>query len=577
MLCTLLSFGFAQQRPPSRSMWGSGAVTRRQQQYEEAQQLGGKFRSVEEFVQDRLPASQQRSARRRKKEWDPSKRVQTCATSKPPCCCPVHPSLSALAASPPLCAQVPDPRDERRARKREERRVNPALSPAELLATAQESLAAAAAALGLELVGAVLARPPRGPEPTWNKVAQASASWLYGGCSQRQITPQAAPCTGQLRSPSPLGPRWPGHTGLDFIQHRPKQAGAFRCWIESPDGPLTSGALGSASTVLRDALWAAIPGQPAMTVNAAGSARPLGFSATDFERFVGARVQLVLREPYAGRRKITGILLRLEETEDGEACAAVLDETTQATLQAPIGRLRLGEHTCLLPAAPWDLLQRGVTPPAATPLVTTPLVATPLVTTPPAATPPAATPPEGLAAAETPPLRPKGEPSIFEAPPAPLSDDTARAKGRARAREGLHGQAAFKRDAAAAAAAAAVAALEAIDEALAAAPIVALVGAGREPHALSDSEQLLQMLRDAGTHVGTHVGMLYCLLSCRDVVLLAAAARCYVLLQPSVHMDQGSTRTMRGCTCSTSIACCATRRARAPPAAGWCGTRSVTR
>ena len=286
----------------------------------------------------------------------------------------------------------------------------------------------------------------------------------------------------------PLGPRWhPGHTGLDFLQHRPKQAGAFRCWIESPDGPLTSGALGDASTALRDALWAAIPGQPAITVNAAGSARPLGFSATDFERFVGARVQLVLREPYAGRRKITGILLRLEQTEEGEACAAVLDEVTQATLQAPIGRLRLGEQTCLLPAAPWDLLQRGVTPPAATHLV---------------ATPPIATPPEGLAAPETPPPRPKGEPSIFEAPPAPLLD-TAEAKGRARAREGLHGQAAFRRDAAAAAAAAAVAAREAIDEALAAAPVVALVGAGREPHALSDSEQLLQMLRDAGTHVGT--------------------------------------------------------------------------
>jgi len=157
MLCTLLSIGFA-QRPPSRSMWGSGAVMRRKLQDEEARLLGGKFSSVEEFVKDRLPESQQKSARRRKKEWNPSKRV-------------------------------PDPRDERRARKREERRVNPAQSPAELLATAQESLAAAAGSLGLELVGAVLARPPRGP----------------------------------------------------------KQAGAFRCWIESPEGPLTSGALGSTS------------------------------------------------------------------------------------------------------------------------------------------------------------------------------------------------------------------------------------------------------------------------------------------------------------------------------------------
>ena len=83
MLCTLLSFGFAQQRPPSRSMWGSGAVSRRQQQDEEARQLGGKFSSVEEFVQDRLPESQQHNARRRKKEWDPSKRVPTYATRNP--------------------------------------------------------------------------------------------------------------------------------------------------------------------------------------------------------------------------------------------------------------------------------------------------------------------------------------------------------------------------------------------------------------------------------------------------------------------------------------------------------------
>ena len=53
----------------------SGAVRRRQELDEEAQQLGGKFSSVEEFVQNRLPESQQRNSRRRKKEWNPSKRV----------------------------------------------------------------------------------------------------------------------------------------------------------------------------------------------------------------------------------------------------------------------------------------------------------------------------------------------------------------------------------------------------------------------------------------------------------------------------------------------------------------------
>ena len=217
MLCTLLSLGFAPPRVQSRCriITSSGAVSRRQQLDEEARQLGGKFSSVDEYVQDRLPESQQQNARRRKKEWDPSKRVT-------------------------------DPRDERRARKREERRVNPATTPAELLNAATESLSAAAGALGLELVGAVLARPPRGP----------------------------------------------------------KQAGAFRCWIESPDGPVGSAALGTASAALRDALWSAVPGQPAITVNAAGSAWPLGFSAGDFDRFAGSRVQLILREPRAGTREV---------------------------------------------------------------------------------------------------------------------------------------------------------------------------------------------------------------------------------------------------------------------------------
>jgi hypothetical protein len=47
-----------------------------------------------------------------------------------------------------------------------------------------------------------------------------------------------------------------------------------------------------------------------------------------------------------------------------------------------------------------------------------------------------------------------------------------------------------------------VAAREAMDEALAAAPVVALVGAGRELHALSDSERLLAVLREAGLDSG---------------------------------------------------------------------------
>ena len=45
-----------------------------------------------------------------------------------------------------------------------------------------------------------------------------------GGCFQRQITPQAAPGSGQPRPISPVGPRWPALSGLFSIQ-----ASAGRC------------------------------------------------------------------------------------------------------------------------------------------------------------------------------------------------------------------------------------------------------------------------------------------------------------------------------------------------------------
>lgn len=224
----LLAFQLANNRAPSAlrplprcavvaSEGRSGAYERRQQLDEQALRLGPSYSSLDAFVCDQLPESQQRHARRRKKEWDPSKRT-------------------------------PHKRDERRASKRQERRDAPASTPQDSLRVAQDSLSAATQGLAAaDFVGVVIARPPSGP----------------------------------------------------------KQAGAFKCWIEcANDGTLDAATLSEASAVLRDALWSAIPGRPALTINAAGAARPL-FTAADLERFVGMRVQLDLREPLDnGRRRL---------------------------------------------------------------------------------------------------------------------------------------------------------------------------------------------------------------------------------------------------------------------------------
>ena len=334
----------------------SGAFERRQQLDEEALRLGPSYSSLDEFVRDQLPESQQRHARRRKKEWDPSKRT-------------------------------PHKRDERRASKRQERRAAAASAPQDLLRVAQDSLSAATQGLAsADFVGVVIARPPSGP----------------------------------------------------------KQAGAFKCWIEGRDGTLDAATLSEASTVLRDALWSAIPGRPALTINAAGAARPL-FTAADLERFVGARVQLDFREPLNGRRRLLGELLRTEQdAETGEVSAVVQDETAAAPLLAPLSRLRLGEHTSLRPDDAVGTV--GATGAA------------------------------GAAGGG-------GGGGL---------SGVGRQR-RARAREGFHGQAAFKQREAALATTAAEAAREAVDEAMRSAPVIAFVGSGCD-----DSERALALLSDAG-------------------------------------------------------------------------------
>jgi ribosome maturation factor RimP len=244
-----------------------GARGRARKEEERARELGGPYSSVDAFVQDHLPESSQQ--RRRKKEWNPAKRA-------------------------------PGSDCRKAVKKRQNDDAAPTLSQQDLLPTARSVLADAAKGIGVELVGAVLTRPPRGP----------------------------------------------------------KQAGSFKCWIEASDG-VSPAVLSEASTALRDALWAAIPGKPDITTIAAGQSRPL-FTLADFQRFRGQRAQLTFRNAVGGRRNLVGELLGAEAGtgDDSEPFAIILDETKGERLHAPLNQLQLGEATALVPAATTTQAQR---------------------------------------------------------------------------------------------------------------------------------------------------------------------------------------------------------------------------
>ena len=244
-----------------------GARGRARKEEERARELGGPYSSMDAFVQDHLPESSQQ--RRRKKEWNPAKRAPGSDSRQP-------------------------------VKKRQNDDALPTLSQQDLLPTARSVLADAAKGIGVELVGAVLTRPPRGP----------------------------------------------------------KQAGSFKCWIEASDG-VSPAVLSEASTALRDALWAAIPGKPDITTIAAGQSRPL-FTLADFQRFRGQRAQLTFRNAVAGRRNLVGELLGAEAGpgDDSEPFAIILDETKGERLHAPLSQLQLGEDTALVPAATTSQSQR---------------------------------------------------------------------------------------------------------------------------------------------------------------------------------------------------------------------------
>jgi ribosome maturation factor RimP/glutaredoxin len=196
------------------------------------------------------------------------------------------------------------PRQRRRRASRDRSREKPgapakksSVDPAKLLATGRAAIEQAAVAIGVELVGVVFERLPRGSDP-----------------------------------------------------------GAFKCWIDSECG-VDGRLLGDASRHLRDALWSVVPGRPGISCSSPGRTRPL-FSESDFERFRGMRVQIALLEPTVdGRRRLVGELLglgTLPDSGDGEAegeepCVLVHDETAGAPVSAPLALVQLGDRSTLLP------------------------------------------------------------------------------------------------------------------------------------------------------------------------------------------------------------------------------------
>ena len=137
----------------------------------------------------------------------------------------------------------------------------------------------------------------------------------------------------------------------------------FKVWIDAGCG-IEGEKMGEASTALRDALWEAVPGRPAISVQTPGRTRPL-FSAEDFVRFAGQRAQVTLKTASHGRKRLLGELLGVErearrtrldapaggtdfEVED-IVYIVVHDEHVDAPVRAPLSAIQLGEKTALAP------------------------------------------------------------------------------------------------------------------------------------------------------------------------------------------------------------------------------------
>ena len=157
--------------------------------------------------------------------------------------------------------------------------------------------------------------------------------------------------------------------GVEFVGCvvRASRTLAFKIWIDQECG-VEGELLGKASAALRDALWEAVPGRPAISVQTPGRTRPL-FSADDFERFRTLRAQVTLREPMAdGRKRLLGEIIGVERRaapfyhgseraigdQSGDpgpeqVFVVVHDESADAPVSAPLSAIQFGEKTALAP------------------------------------------------------------------------------------------------------------------------------------------------------------------------------------------------------------------------------------
>lgn len=132
------------------------------------------------------------------------------------------------------------------------------------------------------------------------------------------------------------------------LEYSPRAGGGLlRVYIDSPDG-IGLDDCEKVSRAVSDTLDAAdpIPGQYTLEVSSPGLDRVLRTRA-HFQRFAGERVRLEMMQPIAGRKRFSGRLLDVGESEitlelDGGSVNLPIDDIHRARLapepQAPGGR-----------------------------------------------------------------------------------------------------------------------------------------------------------------------------------------------------------------------------------------------
>ncbi len=107
-----------------------------------------------------------------------------------------------------------------------------------------------------------------------------------------------------------------GYYLVDLEFRRERGGGVLRLFIDKPEGGITLDDCQKVSELLGPMLDVedTIEGPYFLEVSSPGINRRIRKKA-DFERFAGALVKVQLRSPLEGRRKVTGIIDRVEETE----------------------------------------------------------------------------------------------------------------------------------------------------------------------------------------------------------------------------------------------------------------------